>query len=136
MSFALMVSSRPANDVGGAPGHRHGRSIGIAGGNLRHDGRVHDTQTFDAAHAQFGIDHGALVASHAATADGVIATAATAVVRGDHFVFAAAVRAGRSEEHTSELQSLMRISYAVFCLKKKNQKHIKPSTNTHFTDHD
>src|SRR3546814_4942035 len=29
---------------------------------------------------------------------------------------------GRSEEHTSELQSLMRISYAVFCLKKKNQK--------------
>src|SRR3546814_7717909 len=29
-------------------------------------------------------------------------------------------RRGRSEEHTSELQSLMRISYAVFCLKKKN----------------
>src|SRR3546814_2848819 len=29
---------------------------------------------------------------------------------------------GRSEEHTSELQSLMRISYAVFCLKKKNHK--------------
>src|SRR3546814_3895924 len=29
---------------------------------------------------------------------------------------------GRSEEHTSELQSLMRISYAVFCLKKKKQK--------------
>src|SRR3546814_7365880 len=32
----------------------------------------------------------------------------------------------RSEEHTSELQSLMRISYAVFCLKKKN---IRPKTN-------
>src|SRR3546814_10862901 len=31
-------------------------------------------------------------------------------------------RTGRSEEHTSELQSLMRISYAVFCLKKKNRK--------------
>src|SRR3546814_9387114 len=31
--------------------------------------------------------------------------------------------AGRSEEHTSELQSLMRISYAVFCLKKKNNKN-------------
>src|SRR3546814_8928395 len=32
----------------------------------------------------------------------------------------------RSEEHTSELQSLMRISYAVFCLKKKkNKKHTK-----------
>src|SRR3546814_3571794 len=34
-------------------------------------------------------------------------------------------RAGllRSEEHTSELQSLMRISYAVFCLKKKNKRY-------------
>src|SRR3546814_4629139 len=32
--------------------------------------------------------------------------------------------AERSEEHTSELQSLMRISYAVFCLKKKKQKDI------------
>src|SRR3546814_4958021 len=31
------------------------------------------------------------------------------------------LRPGRSEEHTSELQSLMRISYAVFCLKKKKQ---------------
>src|SRR3546814_8166704 len=31
----------------------------------------------------------------------------------------------RSEEHTSELQSLMRISYAVFCLKKKNKKKHK-----------
>src|SRR3546814_7941146 len=30
--------------------------------------------------------------------------------------------ASRSEEHTSELQSLMRISYAVFCLKKKNKR--------------
>src|SRR3546814_7257054 len=38
-------------------------------------------------------------------------------------------RAGRSEEHTSELQSLMRISYAVFCLKKKKKqkKNIKPT---------
>src|SRR3546814_1382456 len=35
----------------------------------------------------------------------------------------------RSEEHTSELQSLMRISYAVFCLKKKkNSYHIKHAT--------
>src|SRR3546814_8491677 len=35
---------------------------------------------------------------------------------------AAAAARGRSEEHTSELQSLMRISYAVFCLKKKKTK--------------
>src|SRR3546814_4864118 len=34
-----------------------------------------------------------------------------------------AARHLRSEEHTSELQSLMRISYAVFCLKKKNKKN-------------
>src|SRR3546814_5381249 len=33
-------------------------------------------------------------------------------------------RTGRSEEHTSELQSLMRISYAVFCLKKKKTQKI------------
>src|SRR3546814_4606717 len=33
-------------------------------------------------------------------------------------------RAARSEEHTSELQSLMRISYAVFCLKKKTKHYI------------
>src|SRR3546814_8456812 len=32
----------------------------------------------------------------------------------------------RSKEHTSELQSLMRISYAVFCLKKKNQQSLHP----------
>src|SRR3546814_6760140 len=36
----------------------------------------------------------------------------------------------RSEEHTSELQSLMRISYAVFCLKKKNTTHADQSTTT------
>src|SRR3546814_4190562 len=35
----------------------------------------------------------------------------------------------RSEEHTSELQSLMRISYAVFCLKKKKQNKIKTTPN-------
>src|SRR3546814_5077503 len=34
-------------------------------------------------------------------------------------------RAGRSEEHTSELQSLMRISYAVFCLKKKMKQAVQ-----------
>src|SRR3546814_7007624 len=38
------------------------------------------------------------------------------------FTFFACVALLRSEEHTSELQSLMRISYAVFCLKKKNIK--------------
>src|SRR3546814_3314881 len=39
-------------------------------------------------------------------------------------------RLQRSEEHTSELQSLMRISYAVFCLKKKNHNSIKTNNTT------
>src|SRR3546814_5911978 len=37
----------------------------------------------------------------------------------------------RSEEHTSELQSLMRISYAVFCLKKKKNQQCSTSRTTH-----
>src|SRR3546814_7976245 len=37
----------------------------------------------------------------------------------------------RSEEHTSELQPLMRISYAVFCLKKKNNTHNHTIKSTH-----
>src|SRR3546814_1366820 len=41
--------------------------------------------------------------------------------------------AGRSEEHTSELQSLMRISYAVFCLKKKNNLAAPDEPTTHTT---
>src|SRR3546814_3975823 len=40
-------------------------------------------------------------------------------------------RNGRSEEHTSELQSLMRISYAVFCLKKKNSNIAQRDTHAH-----
>src|SRR3546814_2160085 len=42
-------------------------------------------------------------------------------------------RGPRSEEHTSELQSLMRISYAVFCLKKKNKKKSLKHNITHIT---
>src|SRR3546814_2529846 len=52
------------------------------------------------------------------------AVAAFAMVPGGH-----ALRALRSEEHTSELQSLMRISYAVFCLKKKNTQQ-QPQNST------
>src|SRR3546814_6810410 len=40
-------------------------------------------------------------------------------------IFVRGCRPARSEEHTSELQSLMRISYAVFCLKKKNTHTMK-----------
>src|SRR3546814_3049291 len=41
-----------------------------------------------------------------------------------------AAEQGRSEEHTSELQSLMRISYAVFCLKKKRKTQIRTPVTT------
>src|SRR3546814_7865180 len=41
----------------------------------------------------------------------------------------------RSEEHTSELQSLMRISYAVFCLKKKKNNHQTSITQTNTRTH-
>src|SRR3546814_6091208 len=51
---------------------------------------------------------------------------------GDVLLKAIAARL-RSEEHTSELQSLMRISYAVFCLKKK--PHHTPTNPTHHTTH-
>src|SRR3546814_5553406 len=55
------------------------------------------------------------LARHGIEPDVIVGTSIGAVVGGVHL---------RSEEHTSELQSLMRISYAVFCLKKKkNQKH-------------
>src|SRR3546814_5067981 len=51
---------------------------------------------------------------------------------GDGDAASAHVRSdGRSEEHTSELQSLMRISYAVFCLKKKKNRMLSSTTNTH-----
>src|SRR3546814_8295372 len=42
----------------------------------------------------------------------------------------------RSEEHTSELQSLMRISYAVFCLQNNQEKHITRSTQIATATHD
>src|SRR3546814_6655541 len=49
---------------------------------------------------------------------------------GDDAVVVGASGNARSEEHTSELQSLMRISYAVFCLKKKNKhKHKQERLN-------
>src|SRR3546814_2176711 len=56
------------------------------------------------------------------------------VSRAEGGVLLVAFVAWRSEEHTSELQSLMRISYAVFCLKKKKSHHyftsLSPRNNT------
>src|SRR3546814_9013163 len=54
--------------------------------------------------------------------------AAAGIVGGD---LLRAHEIARSEEHTSELQSLMRISYAVFCLQKKKYLQLQKLTNTH-----
>src|SRR3546814_1598476 len=56
--------------------------------------------------------------------------AATAKAEGEIAEMQKVIDAQRSEEHTSELQSLMRISYAVFCLKKK-----KTHTESHKSNH-
>src|SRR3546814_2683373 len=69
-------------------------------------------------------DAGALLMIEADGDDGTLPHVVDALeraARGDGLVELAS--ATRSEEHTSELQSLMRISYAVFCLKKKTIKH-------------
>src|SRR3546814_2882101 len=51
-------------------------------------------------------------------------TSVTVTIDAGTLELGAGAPAGRSEEHTSELQSLMRISYAVFCLKKKKQTYM------------
>src|SRR3546814_5078478 len=66
--------------------------------------------SLDAQVAAFGSARAAAAQAKAAIADRVIRAPFSGWV------------SLRSEEHTSELQSLMRISYAVFCLKKKNKK--------------
>src|SRR3546814_3663624 len=73
------------------------------------------------------------IQSAAMTGTGIVAA------RADRWAEARSARsrrgAGRSEEHTSELQSLMRISYAVFCLKKKkNHSTSETRHNMHSTD--
>src|SRR3546814_3708071 len=64
-------------------------------------------------------DADAQVRSARITAIGAAVAQACFKASGDRYLFE------RSEEHTSELQSLMRISYAVFCLKKKKRRKCK-----------
>src|SRR3546814_7160751 len=52
------------------------------------------------------------------------------LLRRDHVLDLVVGEVARSEEHTSELQSLMRISYAVFCLKKKKSSTVHNTNNT------
>src|SRR3546814_3988707 len=75
----------------------------------------------------YGIMVGCMLATSLAMAPGVLLAQGVPVVDLDGPLLLAEDREPglRSEEHTSELQSLMRISYAVFCLKKKTIKTIK-----------
>src|SRR3546814_5479308 len=57
------------------------------------------------------------------------------IVRNDEHRASCATTSRRSEEHTSELQSLMRISYAVFCLKKKKNKNKRKHTQHNTYEH-
>src|SRR3546814_8266238 len=72
----------------------------------------------------------AIPAPHHLNAQGVVWLPDQAHIRAGTSGFVTRV-AVRSEEHTSEIQSLMRISYAVFGLKKKN-KTMNPTSNNHY----
>src|SRR3546814_5224189 len=82
---------------------------------LLDSGLPHDRPDLHPRQLSRGLDRAALSRADAPLARGLGG--------GDGGHGAAGLPDGRSEEHTSELQSLMRISYAVFCLKKK--KHHK-----------
>src|SRR3546814_1071141 len=77
-----------------------------------------------------------LTASDAGPIRAIAVVAATSMVtlptvRTRSGIISTAISRARSEEHTSELQSLMRISYAVFCLKQKQKKrHTKRKSST------
>src|SRR3546814_8216644 len=74
------------------------------------------------------------IRSHGSRQDGVILRLLTNIQLGVPFTHIVLLcNSSRSEEHTSELQSLMRISYAVFCLKKKIKKILKTRTTDYST---
>src|SRR3546814_2896214 len=95
-----------------------------------HHGALHRRAAGLLDHQQLPVDRAAAVdVPQVPAAQGGPGEVTDAAPDDDH---AERARKLRSEEHTSELQSLMRISYAVFCLKKKNKKQTK-STKTNKT---
>src|SRR3546814_10740279 len=94
--------------------------------SLRHDGAVWHRR-LDAGRA---VRHDAAVFHAASGAAQTRAARAHQSSRLSTFSGGRPIAARRSEEHTSELQSLMRISYAVFCLKKKKKQINKNKATT------
>src|SRR3546814_5112371 len=103
-----------SSDVCSSDLRRHAQAVGA--GHRRGIGRLHD----DEAHAGPWVlrRHQQVDVTEDAAARLVQYQVAQPAVAGDPARLLP--QGGKSEEHTSELQSLMRISYAVFCLKKKN----------------
>src|SRR3546814_1158046 len=96
--------------------HEHG------GRDARTAGRGHRSVDVDPGGPEFGRERGAALPGAVVMKESGIRKVARArnVARRDAgAMFGLVAAEARSEEHTSELQSLMRISYAVFCLKKK-----------------
>src|SRR3546814_1547235 len=91
-----------------------------------------------AAAALLGFDERAVPAGSGTVVDvallGILAVGGGGVITTSVFRLIDGTRDARSEEHTSELQSLMRISYAVFCLKKKKNIHITSTPHITYTD--
>src|SRR3546814_7141662 len=98
---------------------------------------------FDEVRSRFDIPTQSCVLSHVTTTIGLIEAGApvdlvfqsVAGTEGANTGFGVNIsllrEGNRSEEHTSELQSLMRISYAVFCLKKKTRPKATDNTSIH-----
>src|SRR3546814_6255471 len=97
-----------------------------------HDTLFPDTTLFRTPHA--GQDPFCVAFKYPILSSSAFICASAAAIRDSNILLPAyppvamVPRAGRSEEHTSELQSLMRIPYAVFCLKKKNKNDINAMT--------
>src|SRR3546814_10041005 len=94
-----------------------GFGLPFAGHKDNHAGLMNPTQ-IAALRDQFGIAEGGEWEPYGGLGDNAAASLQAFVERSP----LGSLRRERSEEHTSELQSLMRISYAVFCLNKKNKK--------------
>src|SRR3546814_6503916 len=117
----ILLDRRPVRRV---PAHYPSVTVLVAcyneGGNIEHTIDSLAQQGYPGAMTVLVLDDGSTddsVERARAAIDGAVLRPGHAIrlVRGERNV--------RSGEHTSELQSLMRISYAVFCLKKKKRKH-------------
>src|SRR3546814_4193112 len=113
----MVTESRLAEKIGAAAGRLH--TARSRNDQVATDFKLWTRAAIDEVLSGLGTLQDALIARAEEHADSVMPGFT-------HLQSAQPVTLGRSEEHTSELQSLMRISYAVFCLKKKNITNAEP----------